>query len=102
MARARKTIDETTEQRLQPILRGAFSGYRSRFRLLSRGILTRQAFRTSDWEIPNCRAICDGVTPALKAARTAFSFPTVNGTPASPRRLRELSSGAGDFLPRRR
>ena len=33
------------------------------------------AFRTSDCEIPNCRAIRDGVTPALNAARTAFSFP---------------------------
>ena len=38
------------------------------------------AFRTSDWEIPNCRAIPDGVTPALKAARTAFNFPCVKGT----------------------
>jgi hypothetical protein len=27
------------------------------------------AFRTSDCEIPNCRAIRDGVTPALNAAR---------------------------------
>jgi hypothetical protein len=35
------------------------------------------AFRTSDWDKPNCRAICDGLTPALKAARTAFSFPGV-------------------------
>jgi hypothetical protein len=25
----------------------------------------------------NCRAICDGLTPALKAARTAFIFPGV-------------------------
>ena len=31
------------------------------------------AFRTFDWEIPNCRAIREGVMPALKAARTAFS-----------------------------
>jgi hypothetical protein len=31
------------------------------------------AFRTFDWEIPNCRAIRDGVMPALKAARTAFT-----------------------------
>jgi hypothetical protein len=35
------------------------------------------AFRTSDWDKPNRRAICDGLTPALKAARTAFSFPGV-------------------------
>ena len=33
------------------------------------------AFFTSDWEIRNCRAIRDGVKPALKAARIAFSFP---------------------------
>ena len=60
------------------------------------------AFRTSDCEIPNCRAIRDGVIPALKAARTAFNFPLVNesGT-SSNRRLRELSSKAGGFLPRR-
>ena len=34
-----------------------------------------KAFRTSACEIPNCRAILDGVMPALKAARTAFDFP---------------------------
>jgi hypothetical protein len=28
--------------------------------------------RTSDWEIPNCLAIREGVIPALKLARTAF------------------------------
>ena len=39
------------------------------------------AFLTSDWEIPNCLAIADGLTPALKAARTAFSLPVVNETP---------------------
>jgi hypothetical protein len=61
------------------------------------------AFRTSDCEIPNCRAMRDGVIPALKAARTAFNFPLVNksGT-SSTRRLRGLSSNAGGFLPRRR
>jgi hypothetical protein len=32
--------------------------------------------RTSDWEIPNRLAICDRGTPALKAARTALSFPS--------------------------
>ena len=36
------------------------------------------AFLTSDCEIPNCLAIADGLTPALKAARTAFSLPVVN------------------------
>jgi hypothetical protein len=60
------------------------------------------AFRTSDCEIPNCRAIRDGVTPALKAARTAFNFPLVNGSgTCSTRRLRGLSSKSGGFLPRR-
>jgi len=32
----------------------------------------------SDCEIPNCRAMALGLTPALKAARTAFSLPVVN------------------------
>jgi hypothetical protein len=36
------------------------------------------AFLTSDCEIPNCLAIADNLTPALKAARTAFSLPVVN------------------------
>ena len=40
--------------------------------------LARQSFRTSDWDKPNCRAIRAGVTPALKAARTAFSCPRGN------------------------
>src|SRR5690242_21288578 len=60
------------------------------------------ALRTSDCEIPNCRAILDSVTPALKAARTAFNFPCVKGTAAgaSTRRARgEIA--AGSFLPRR-
>ena len=59
------------------------------------------ALRISDCEIPNCRAILDGVTPALKAARTAFSFPCVKVTEGttSTRRAREIL--AGSFLPRR-
>ena len=36
------------------------------------------AFLTSDCEIRNCRAIVDGLTPALKAARTAFCWPEVS------------------------
>ena len=60
------------------------------------------AFRTSDCEMPNCRAMRDGVIPALKAARTAFNFPLVSGSgTSSTRRLRGLSSEAGGFLPRR-
>jgi hypothetical protein len=60
------------------------------------------AFLTSDCEIPNCRAMRDGVMPALKAARTAFSFPDVKaiGTASTCRRLRGLLLD-GTFLPRR-
>src|SRR6516164_8241464 len=36
--------------------------------------------RTSDWEIPNCLAMREGVIPALKAARTALTCPRVNAT----------------------
>jgi hypothetical protein len=43
------------------------------------------AFRTSDWDKPNCRAICDGLTPTLKAARTAFSFPGGSNERQPPR-----------------
>jgi hypothetical protein len=41
------------------------------------------AFRTSDWDKPNCRPIRDGVIPALKAARTALTCPRVNETVAN-------------------
>jgi hypothetical protein len=59
------------------------------------------AFLTSDCEIPNCRAIRDGVMPALKAARTAFSFPDVKAVGASTCcRLRGLLLDE-IFLPRR-
>src|SRR6516165_3028660 len=34
--------------------------------------------RTSDWEIPNCLAMREGVIRALKAARTALTWPRVN------------------------
>src|SRR5260370_19417397 len=37
-------------------------------------------FLTSDWDMPNCRAICDGLIPALVAARTALTCPRVNET----------------------
>src|SRR5262249_44781946 len=36
--------------------------------------------RTSDWEIPNCLAMREGVIPALKAACTALTWPRVNAT----------------------
>src|SRR5262247_1156126 len=38
------------------------------------------ALRTSDWEIPNCLAMREGVIPALKVARTALTWPCVNAT----------------------
>jgi hypothetical protein len=59
------------------------------------------ALRTSDCEIPNCRAILDGVMPALKAARTAFNFPCVKGTAAGTSSRCVLRFLAGSFLPRR-
>ena len=42
--------------------------------------LDANTFRTSDWDTPNCRAICDGLMPALSAARTALTCPRVNET----------------------
>ena len=59
------------------------------------------AFRTSECEILNCRAICDGLSPALKAARTAFNLPGVKATETSSTlRFCEFSF-EGNFLPRR-
>jgi hypothetical protein len=60
------------------------------------------ALRTSAWETPNARAIWDGLTPALKAARTAFAFPAVKEDAAvltGP--LCELAFGSPEVLPRR-
>ncbi len=56
------------------------------------------AFRTFDWEIPNCRAIRDGVIPALKAARTAFTWPRVKGTSAISTCRRFLVEGDCIFV----
>src|SRR6478736_2035883 len=44
----------------------------------SRRVPRANAFLTSDCEIPNFLAIAEGLTPALKAARTAFCLPAVN------------------------
>ena len=33
--------------------------------------------RTSDWDMPNCRAITNSLMPALNAARTALILPRV-------------------------
>jgi hypothetical protein len=43
-----------------------------------------EAFRTSACEIPNRRAILDGVTPALRAARTAFNLESAERSQPSP------------------
>jgi hypothetical protein len=40
-------------------------------------------FRTSECEIPNSRAIRGGAIPALKAARTAFTWPLVSESTAT-------------------
>jgi hypothetical protein len=34
----------------------------------------RFIFRRLDWDKPNCRAICDGLTPTLKAARPTARY----------------------------
>src|SRR3982074_1356117 len=61
------------------------------------------AFRTSDLDKPNCRAIREGVIPALEAARTAFNCPRVNETATAStfrfgehqdRRFRQAVAGA--------
>jgi hypothetical protein len=39
-----------------------------------------RTFLTSDCDMPNCRVICDGLMPALSAARTALTWPRVNET----------------------
>ncbi len=56
--------------------------------------------RTSDCGIPNCLAILAGVTPALKAARTAFCLPIVKVMAGNSVRLLSVFDGSG-FLPRR-
>jgi hypothetical protein len=54
---------------------------------------------TSDRDMPNSRAIRAGVTPALKAARTAFNFPCGNGgeSPSAFRCRRPFSGTEGFF-----
>ena len=66
--------------------------------------LRASAFLTSDCEIPNCRAMAEGFTPALKEASTAFIFPFVR-PPAIPstavRRPAGFASTCGWGLGRR-
>jgi len=47
--------------------------------------------------MPNSLAILAGVTPALKAARTAFNLPGVRETAAASTRLHRVFSDAGYF-----
>ena len=44
-------------------------------------------FLTAESEIPNCRAIVEGLAPALNAARIAFPFALVNTIVVSPTRV---------------
>jgi hypothetical protein len=52
------------------------------------------AFRTSDWDKPNCRAICEGLTPTFKVARTAvrLSRSQMNGHHLDPRLVGALDA----------
>ena len=55
--------------------------------------------RTSDCEIPNCLAMREGLIPALKVARTAFTWPCVNATSGSSgcRRSDDISVAIDGF-----
>jgi len=58
------------------------------------------AFRTFDWDMPNCRAIRDGVIPALYAAWTALICPRVNepvGNSTGPLRHDARFGSSGGF-----
>ena len=46
--------------------------------LLYAPALDASTLRTSDWDMPNCRAMSLGLIPALNAARTALICPRVN------------------------
>ena len=45
--------------------------------------LDASTLRTSDWDMPNCRAMSLGLIPALNAARTALICPRVNESGAA-------------------
>jgi hypothetical protein len=53
---------------------------------------------TAACETPNCRAMIDGLMPAMKAARTAFVFPTLSAGTASSEAV-GASEEAGFFSP---
>src|SRR6476469_7115492 len=48
--------------------------------LLYAPALDASTLRTSDWDMPNCRAMSLGLMPALNAARTALICPRVHET----------------------
>ena len=51
--------------------------------LLYAPALDASTLRTSDWDMPNCRAMSLGLIPALNAARTALICPRVNESGAA-------------------
>jgi hypothetical protein len=74
LAYLRKSLIQFTchaAEKLLSLIKSTGSKTRSRFQGF--GLSDPNAFRTFDWEIANCREIRDGVMPALKAARTAFT-----------------------------
>ena len=62
--------------------------------------LDASTLRTSDWDMPNCRAMSLGLIPALNAARTALICPRVNesGAGSTCRPEEDLSVRAGGFV----
>jgi hypothetical protein len=85
---------------VQPVPVGDSVARRLLFTVLRFQTPTRCVY--SDCEIPNCRAILEGVMPALKAARMAF-FPLwidpfiVAAGVAKGQRSRRLDSLAGEI-----
>ncbi len=55
------------------ILKRAVPHPRNEAQRLRSGLSEASAFRTSDCDSPNCRAIMDTLTPALNPARTALT-----------------------------
>jgi hypothetical protein len=51
-------------------------------------------FLTSDWDMPNCRAICDGLIPALVAARTALTLVAARTALTCPRVNEDFTTSA--------
>jgi hypothetical protein len=48
--------------------------------------------------MPNCRAICDGLMPALSAARTALTCPRFNETFATSACVNDFVNGFAENL----